>query len=833
MNNIWRDLRYAIRILSKSKLFTVVAVLSLALGIGANTAVFTLLDQVILRLLPVRNPEQLVLLTWKGSHYGNNTGSNALSYPMYRDFRDRNQVFSGVICRYMLELSVGARGQTERAPGELVSGNYFQVLGVGAAVGRTIATDDDVVPGGHPLVVLSYDYWAERFAADPNVVGREIIVNGHTLTIIGVAEKGFGGVELGMPVRMFVPVAMKKEMTPEREAFSLENRRARWANVFGRLKPGISMEQAKASLQPLFHSILEMEVREKEFSGASPYTRQQFLRASIDLLPGSQGHAMLAIMAGKPLQVLMALVGFVLLIACINLAGLLMARASGRRKEIGLRIAAGAGRWQLVRQLLIESLLLSVGGGAVGVLLAVWTDRLLLSYLPADLPVRLSSSPDQRIFAFAFAVSLLTGILFGLVPAFQAVRVDLASALKEEGAAVAGGGQARLRRILVVGQMALSLLLLIGSGLFIRSLVNLRNQDPGFRTANVVAFSVDPRLSGYSTERGRIFFQQLLDKLHALPGVESSSLALVRILDLGEWDSTVTVEGYDAKPGEDMNPFYNAVSPAYFETLGMPILAGRDFSPADTHDAAKVGIVNEKFARHFFSDRNPVGRHFGFGGDPGTKTDIEIVGVVTDAKYVNLRDEIPRQVFVPYQQRSGIPGMTVYVRSRVEPHQMEAAARGAVRELDANLPTFDMRTMEEQLDLSLVFERLVAALATVFAFLATMLAAIGLYAVMAFNVTRRTREIGVRMALGATNASVARMVMNEVLLVLIAGVAIGLPCAFGLTRLVQSQLFGITPNDPLSIGLATAILATIAAASGYVPALRATRIDPIRALHHE
>jgi predicted permease len=430
-------------------------------------------------------------------------------------------------------------------------------------------------------------------------------------------------------------------------------------------------------------------------------------------------------------------------------------------------------------------------------------------------------------------VSLLTGVLFGLAPAFQAARVDLASALKEEGSAVAGGSHARLRRLLVVAQMALSLLLLIGSGLFIRSLLNLRKQDPGFRTGNVIAFSVDPRLSGYTREQGRIFYQQLLDRLGGLPGVEVSSLALVRVLDFGEWDSTVTVEGYDAKPGEDMNPFYNAVSPGYFTTLGMPILAGRDFSSADTLGANKVGIVNEKFARHFFGDRNPVGRHFGFGGDPGTKTDIEIIGVVKDAKYESLRDEIPRQVFQPYQQRSSIPGMTVYVRSRVEPHQMGAAVRSAVRELDTNLPIFDMRTLDEQLDLSLVFERMVAALATVFAFLATLLAAIGLYAVMAFNVARRTREIGVRMALGATNSSVAWMVMNETLFLLGAGVLIGLPCAWGLSRLVQAQLFGITPNDPLSIGLATSILAIIAAASGYLPALRATHIDPIRALRHE
>jgi predicted permease len=789
-----------------------------------------MLDHVLLHSLPVPNPDELVQLKEVGDHYGSNAGMNSLSYPIYEDFRDRNQVFSGILCRYQTPVSASFAGHNERAMGELVSGTYFQVLGVRPALGRLFTADEDRTRGGAPFAVLSYDHWKTRFASDPNIVGKEILVNDNKLTVIGVAQAGFDGVERLFPTQIYVPVMMTKEFSNR----SLDDRRWRWVQVFARLKPGVSRAQAKVSLQPIFHKVLEMEVQQKEFARTSPYTRQQFLKMTLDVLPGGAGENVAERFLKGPLWAMMAMVGLVLLIACANVANLMIARSLARQKEVAIRLALGASRGRLVRQLLVESVLLSLTGGLLGLLIAPPTMRLLVSIMPQmDPPLKFLSDPNLRALGFTIAVSVFTALVFGLAPALRATRPNLAPTLKDQAGAVAGGGQAAWRKLLVSAQVALSLLLLIGAGLFTRSLSNLQDLRPGFEVHDLLSFSVDPTLNGYNTERATAFYRQLTQELAALPGAQSAALALVPPLSFSDWDSDFSVEGYAAKAGEDMNSHENFVSPGFFAALKIPLEAGRDFTARDGIGALKVAVVNRKFARRYFGDRDPVGRHIGNGTDPGTKTDIEIVGVVGDTKYETIRDEIPRQVFFPYLQRGRSGNMTAYVRTDVPPTQMFPVLRAAVRKLDANLPVSLMKTVERQRDDSLSVDRLAATLATAFGVLATVLAAIGLYGVMAFLVARRTREIGLRMALGALTGNVIWLVVREVLLLAGIGVLVGLPVSLAVSRLLASLLYGVNPNDPVSIVLATLGIAAIAAVSGYIPARRATRVDPTTALRYE
>jgi putative ABC transport system permease protein len=827
------DLQLAARGLRRNPLFSIVAILSLALGIGANTAIFTLVDQILLRKLPVKAPDELVMLYQQGPHMGSNMGGRMHSYPMYQDFQRKAAPLAEVICRRLVPASASVDNETERVEAELVSGNYFTMLGVKPALGRVFTSqEDDQVYQGHPVVVLGYDYWVRRFAANPSVVGRKIRVNDYAMTIVGVSAAGFAGLDPAESPQIRVPVLMKPVMLPEQGWIHMDDRRVRWVQVFARLKPGYTAASAQAPLQALFTQLRADEMTLPAAAKWSAYMRQQFMTGRLRVEAAAMGYSGIRNDFSTALLVLMGMVGLVLLIACANVASLLIGRAFMRQKELAVRLSLGASRGRLARQLLTESVLLSSLGAIAGLALAVLLTRGLLGLVPSDgRPLLITATPDLRILAFTTALTFVTALLFGFLPAVRASRPQPWTTLKKTiGSVAGGGGSLFLRKSLVAAQVALSFLLLFGAGLFVRSLQNLQRTETGVVLDNLETFQVAPSLSGYDNERGTQFYRALLDRIRSEPGVKAAGLAAVSILSGSEWDSSMSVEGHRPVDGEDMQAFMNAVSPDYFKTMGIPVLEGRDFTRVDPREQATVVIVNRRFAEHFFPGGSAVGKHVGFGVGPDTKLNIEVVGVVGDALYEGPRKGVHRQAFVPNWGRNNA---TIYVRTAASSASAFAQIRQDVRALDATMPVYEMKTVQSQLDETLLTDRLTALLSAGFGVLATLLASIGLYGVMAFVVARRTKEIGVRLALGARPGWVVWLVMKEVLLLLVLGLAVGVPAGLASARFVSSLLYGIEPRDPwIAIGTVVG-LSLVAAMAGLVPARRASRIDPILTLRCE
>lgn len=841
MVQLLADARLALRTWRKTPALTIVVIASIALGIGATTAVFTLVDQVLLRRLPVAEPDALVQITKCCTNYGANWGDGSeLSYPMYAHLRDHNQVFEGVMARFGAAVHFGDAARTERVLAEVVSGTYFPVLGIEPAVGRLLNPEDDRTPGAPAVVVLSHAFWSSRYAADPAIVGRTAVVNNLPYTIIGVAREGFDGIELGRPAQVFLPITMKAQLTPAWNG--LDDPRFAWVRVFARLKAGLGLEQASASLQPLYRAQLQHEILLPGFARATEQVRQRYLGNEIRLLPGGQGRSGLRSTTAAPLWMLLAIAGGVLLIACANVANLLLARAAGRQREMAIRLALGAGRRRLVQQLLVESILLALAGGAAGLLISIAGAPLVLNFFVSpEIPEPVSTLPDARILAFTLALSAVTGIVFGLAPALQSGRADVAPTLKDQAGAVVGGGHARFRKVLVASQVAVSLLLVVGALLFMRTLGNLLAVDIGFQTESLISFSIDPSANGYPPERARQFIHTLRQRLEQSPGVAAVGFATMRLLDGGQWNGNVTIEGREASGDAAASAQMNAVSPGYFRAMGIPVLIGREFTERDARTSPPpsgapeftIAIVNEAFVRSYLDGRQPIGRRVGMGADPGTATPIEIVAVVRDSKYTGVRDETRPQIFFPQLEQTRPGGFTAYVRTTQPADAAFAVIRSTVQGIDSNLPVHSTRTLERQVQQSLRNERMIATMASVFGVLATLLAVVGLYGVMSYTVSRRTREIGVRIALGATRGQVRRLVLGETFGLLAAGLGTGLLLAAAGTRAIRTLLFQTPATDVATYGAVLGVFAAIAFLASWVPLRRALNVDPTVALRWE
>jgi macrolide transport system ATP-binding/permease protein len=811
MQTIWQDLRYGARMLWKRPGFTVVVSLTLALGIGANTAIFGVVDRLLVRLLPVNEPARLVNLIGRDEKGEEDT---SFSYPIYKDYRDQNDVFDGLLAYSETTMNLNEGGQPERIMGVLVSGNYFDALGVTPALGRAFLPEEDRTPGAHPVAVVSYGLWRRRFGADPKLVGRAITLNTQSFTVIGVAPAEFRGVRRGVSPDVYVPIQMIMQAWPSRRPDDLNNRGFSWLNLMGRLRPGVTREHAQAAMSALSSRIMQVH----------PNTWP-----SIALEDGSQGETGEIRDLRTPLKLLMATVALVLLIACVNVASLSLARAQTRGREMAVRLAVGASRYRLIRQLLTESLLLSLLGGLLGLLLAVWLTDVLAAYSPptgGSTPPLLDARLDWRVLAFTATLSLVTGLLFGLVPAWRSSKPNLTVALKEESSAV-GAGRIRGRGALISTQIALSLVVLVCAGLCVRSLLALQRIDAGFETAKVLVMGLDLSLNGYKEEQGGQFYANLLERVSALPGVEAASLARIVPLTGSGMRMSLGVEGYTPTDDKPINFDMNIVGPRYCATMKLPLVAGREFTANDNAAAPPVVIINEAAARTYWPNQNPLGKRLILDGQP-----TEIIGVTGASRYRSLIEEFRPGMLLPAAQNY-FSDLSLHLRSAGDPASLLESARRELRALDPQLPATNIRTLEEQRRNSLYSERVTALLLSAFGALALLLAALGIYGVMAYAVAQRTREFGIRMTLGARAGDVLRLMLRQGARLIGAGVALGLTGAFAATRLIRSFLYQVSYTDPMAFVFAALLLIAVALLACYIPARRATKVDPMVALRCE
>jgi predicted permease len=834
MSSIGMDLRYALRMLVKNPGFAGVAALTLALGIGANTAIFSLTNAVMLRELPVEKPGQIVLFGTgrAGGSSDSFAETEMYSYPFYREMHEKNQVFSelsAVLSETFNKMhgAVGGSATLETMDVQLASGTYFSMLGVRPIVGRTFTVAEDEPAGAHPVAVLSYSFWKRRFGRDPSVVGKTVTFGSNVYSIIGIMPSQFFGTTVGQAPDVWIPLSMEKELSPGWNG--LDDKRFQSLYILGRLKPGVSVREATAEVNLLAAQLW------KESAGPVLTNQQEqaLAHAHIELTPASRGISRLRFEFSLPLQILMAVVGLVLLIACANIANLLLARASTRQREIAVRMAMGAGRARLIRQMLTESLLLAFFGAVLGVCFASWaSDALLAMVSRGSDAMPLNVVPDARVLGFTLLISVATGVFFGIAPPLRAARVDLTLALKAGKSSVSRASRSTMANTLIVSQVALSLVLLIGAGLFLRTLINLGKVDTGFNKENVLLFGMDAPSVGYKEDSRLLnLYEQIEQRVGAEPGVRSASVSFWTFNE-GEWDDPMVVEGSTLAPGIRNDVTENVVGPGYFATMGIPLLVGRVFGPQDTATSPRVAVINETMARWYFPGRSPIGRRFGVGEDPQHGADIEVIGVVKDAKYIRLRERLRAAAYYPYSQDVRYY-YDLAVRYSGDPHAIIAEVRQAVSEIDGRLPVVYESTLSQQVDNSVAGQSLIAKLSTFFALLAVFLACIGIYGLMSYAVTGRTKEIGVRMALGAARSKVLWMVMRESLILVAAGIAIGVPAALVAARLVSKMLFGLSPTDPLSLAGAAMLLLGFAMLAGYIPARRAAKVDPMVALRYE